>query len=326
MNEELIPPLCGWIKKQLHYPIWNIKTIIKSLFTNDIEERIMLLNDCKYVLLTDSGSTALTLGLQQLIPRKVYMPSYCCKTVANAIINANKQPHFYDITKHLQPKPIQKKAIIIVPHYYGKKAPITKFKGTIIDDKAQRIQDPLQGEFGILSFNIGKQIQSTGGGALITNNEIIYRKAKNKLSPQTGHEITKQLINYILTVNLRKITMFTYNILIKLKILHREENITKRYQETNQKTTIFRPKTMNWIQKKITQAQLMDLKKVLKPRTQTILVPNRYQTLKNHSKQGIEVDWTFYPLHLQKKYSKYPKQKLTNTEQVWKKTITIRTK
>jgi len=38
----------------------------------------------------------------------------------------------------------------------------------IIEDKANRIQDKLVAPYGILSFNIGKQIQSTGGGALLT--------------------------------------------------------------------------------------------------------------------------------------------------------------
>ena len=128
-------------------------------------------------------------------------------------------------------------------------------------------------------------------------------------------------------MNLRRTTILVYKILTKLRLVHREEDISKRYQEVNEEPIKFRPKQINWIQKKLTQSQLMNLKNVLQPKHITLITKkDRYETLSNYSKQGIETDWTWLPLHLQTKYSKYPKEKLTNTEKLWKKTITIRIK
>jgi len=329
MNDERIPPIPFWIKKQVHKPCWSLRYIIKSLFRDDLEVLIKKINKCKYVVLTDSGSTALTLGLKYLKNKrssdKVMMPSYCCKSVANAIISAGLRPHFNDVNLKFQPQLGRTKVLAtVVPHFHEMKSPIKQFRGVVIEDKAQRMQDPLRGKFGILSFNIGKQVQSTGGGALVTDDKRLADFVSEHLGVQGFWQTTTQLINYLLMVNLRPLTFFVYNILNKTGIVHREEDITKRYEAVNKKEVTFQPKKINFIQKKLTQSQLYNSNPIFTQKTRPILVKCRYLLMQELAKKGIESEWVNYPLHLQKKYQKYTSEDLTNTEKIWKQTIITR--
>ena len=192
INEHfLIPPIPFWIRKQLHRPCWKWNLIIKSLIMPNKKEKIIneikKVTGCNKVILYESGTSALyhlLIKLHKSYERtEVIMPSYCCKSVANAVIQAGLTPHFVDVeddfmvsVRTIEPALNNKTLAIIVPHMYNKKAdmlPIIDLACcclgiTVIEDKANRIQDELIAPYGILSFNIGKQIQSTGGGALLT--------------------------------------------------------------------------------------------------------------------------------------------------------------
>jgi len=152
----------------------------KEKIINEIKK----VTGCSKVILYESGTSALYNLLRGCFGKKeVIMPSYCCKCVANAVIQAGLTPHFVDVeddfmvsVRTIEPALNNKTLAIIVPHMYNKKAdmlPIIDLACcclgiTVIEDKANRIQDELIAPYGILSFNIGKQIQSTGGGALLT--------------------------------------------------------------------------------------------------------------------------------------------------------------
>jgi dTDP-4-amino-4,6-dideoxygalactose transaminase len=183
----IIPPIPFWIKKQLHRPKWNLGWIIESILTPNKEEQIKKklrkLMSVRRVILCESGTMALYWLLRTLSigneKKEVIIPSYCCKTVANAVIEARLTPHFVDVeddfmisVKTVKPAVNKKTLAIIVPHMYGNEADVKAIIKAfphlvIIEDKAMRLQGKLVAPYGILSFNIGKQIQSTGGGAIL---------------------------------------------------------------------------------------------------------------------------------------------------------------
>ena len=185
INEHfIIPPIPNRIKKQLHRPCWKFHLIIKALFTPNKKEKIIdeikKVTKCNKVVFYESGTSALYNLLRGCFGKKeVIMPSYCCKSVANAVIQAGLTPHFVDVeddfmisARTIKNAVNEDTLAIIVPHMYNGKASVESIMHAfpeivIIEDKANRAQDELVAPYGILSFNIGKQIQSTGGGALL---------------------------------------------------------------------------------------------------------------------------------------------------------------
>ena len=183
-DKFIIPTIPFWIRKQLNRPCWKAHLIIKALFTPDKKEKIIneikKVTGCSKVILYESGTSALYHLLRGRVEKKeVIMPSYCCKSVANAVIQAGLTPHFVDVeddfmisARTIKNAVNEDTLAIIVPHMYNGKADVESIMRAfpeivIIEDKANRAQDELVAPYGILSFNIGKQIQSTGGGALL---------------------------------------------------------------------------------------------------------------------------------------------------------------
>lgn len=126
----------------------------------------------------------------------VIMPSYCCESVAKAVVFTRARPAFCDIKADLNPDAEhvlnllgpQVKAIIF-PHLFGNPAAIdvlekglvakgVRSKILLIDDAAQsfgaRLNGRLLGTFGdagIISFGPGKTMTASGGGLLVTHSD-----------------------------------------------------------------------------------------------------------------------------------------------------------
>ena len=186
-DENIISPLPFWIKKQLHKPCWKVNKIINAVFTLNKEKKLIKnikkQSGARRVVLLDSGSSAIELALKDIKKQngknEVIMPSYCCKTVADSIINCGLIPHFIDVEEDfmisigtVMPAINKRTLAIIAPHMYGKDGLFHFIKAAfpnivLIEDKAMKVEGKLRGDYGILSFNIGKQIQSVGGGALL---------------------------------------------------------------------------------------------------------------------------------------------------------------
>ena len=186
-DENIISPLPFWIKKQLHKPCWKVSKIINAVFTLNKEKKLIKnikkQSGARRVVLLDSGSSAIELALKDIKRvngrNEVIMPSYCCKTVADSIINCGLIPHFIDVEEDfmisigtVMPAINKRTLAIIAPHMYGKDGFFHFIKAVfpnivLIEDKAMKVEGKLRGDYGILSFNIGKQIQSVGGGALL---------------------------------------------------------------------------------------------------------------------------------------------------------------
>lgn len=148
------------------------------------------------LLLTDSGTSALTLALraaEELAPAPVALPAYSCYDVATAGDGAGVQVLLYDLDPGtLGPDPAslrdtleQGARTVVVAHLYGVpldmagvQALVSRYDALLIEDAAQGAggaydHRPL-GSFGslsVLSFGRGKGITSGRGGALLANDD-----------------------------------------------------------------------------------------------------------------------------------------------------------
>lgn len=148
------------------------------------------------ILLTDSGTTALTLALQAVFGRSgpepiVALPCYCCYDVATAADGADVRVALYDIDpKTLGPDwASMERALglgascVVVAHLYGIPVDLDRVRALVQPHEAVIIEDAAQGtgvsvagrpagatgSLGILSFGRGKGVTGGGGGALLAN-------------------------------------------------------------------------------------------------------------------------------------------------------------
>ncbi|PIN81796.1 hypothetical protein COV13_00190 [Candidatus Woesearchaeota archaeon CG10_big_fil_rev_8_21_14_0_10_32_9] len=252
------------------------------------------------------------------------------------------------------------KAVIAV-HQYGKLCRIDEIKKLCVDKKIFLIEDaavPIGlkhknlpvgsfGDYSVFSFNMGKTIVSMGGGILVSNKkEFNLPQLRNKLA-------IKKYVFFLTNIYFKKFFVVFFIPLSKLGIIKREENIKELYSKTNLQKISIKPSKMHRLQKALTVFQLRNLENINES-TQLIAktyiqelktvkqieLPNssgnqftifpiktndRYSLSVFLSKHGIETQWTFYPLHLQNKFSKYSKKSvsLKNTELLWKQELSL---
>lgn len=146
------------------------------------------------LLLTDSGTSALRLGLAAATARSgatrlVALPAWSCYDLATAADGADVEVVLYDLDpatlgpdwNSFEAALAHRPAAVVVVHPFGLPVPIREVRqrsagtGTIIiEDAAQAISAELDGapagslgDFGILSFGRGKGWTGGGGGALL---------------------------------------------------------------------------------------------------------------------------------------------------------------
>lgn len=146
-------------------------------------------------VLTDSGTTALTLAMKWCIAstgrRRIALPAFCCYDLVTALHGAGAEPVFFDLdpatlgpdwgsfSRALAERP----AAVVVAHLYGlpvdmvRVLEMTEGSGIgVIEDAAQGSGGTLHrrplGSFGhlaVLSFGRGKGVTGGRGGALLVN-------------------------------------------------------------------------------------------------------------------------------------------------------------
>ena len=151
---------------------------------------------CRDLLLTDSGTSALTLALvagAQRAPGPVALPAYCCYDIATAADGAGVQVLLYDLDPAtLGPDlPTLRAALelgartVVVAHLYGIPVDLTAIRSLTGRYDALLIEDAAQGpgagfggrplgslgSLGVLSFGRGKGVTCGRGGALLANDD-----------------------------------------------------------------------------------------------------------------------------------------------------------
>jgi len=182
---------------------------------NQLEKRLANLHHRKYCKLTGNGTTALYLALlsKGYKNKKIAIPNNVCMNVILPIYFSENIPVFIDIEKYTLGLDITKLQDIeidslIAVHGYGNICNINsieeycKEKNTfLIEDVAVAqglsIENKPLGSFGdasILSFGSGKNIDIEHGGAILTDDEKIFKNIKENLSTLPDFLIEKEKV------------------------------------------------------------------------------------------------------------------------------------
>jgi dTDP-4-amino-4,6-dideoxygalactose transaminase len=161
-------------------------------------------------LLTDSGTSALTLAFRGLSARgirRVALPSYACYDLATAADGSDLEVVLYDLDPDtLGPawgsyhEAFSRGAgAVVLVHLFGVPGDLSEagriaaaYQAVVIEDAAQGVggayADQSLGSFGslaILSFGRGKGLTGGGGGALLAHDEV-GRAVIERVSPSLG--------------------------------------------------------------------------------------------------------------------------------------------
>lgn len=389
-TDVLFPPLPPRIKVEFSRPFWNIMSILGLYLTPNLDKRLhvefkKIYPDDK-IIFVDSATSGIYLILKELDVSKkdeIIIPSYVCKAVINAVLEAGATPVFVDISDdfNMDPKDIVKKITsktraIIAVHQYGKLCQIKeirkicknynkKHKIILIEDTAVPIgiqsgdvQSGLFGDYSVFSFNMGKTIVSFGGGAVLSKSTFNLNNLNN-ISKKRGKHMLRRYLFFLTNIYYKKFFSMPFNLLRELGFAHREENIQQLYEKSNARPVKIVPTTMTRLQKAATLHQLRNIDIITKnlkriagiydtllKNIKEIRLPDskfnqytyyaikisdgsddssRYELATFLSKVGIETQWTFYPLHLQSKYSRYytKNDSLKNTNLLWKRELSL---
>lgn len=330
MNEELLQPSGKKLKIAFMESYWNhrenlaiVTTLMKSLYmsstyhpesTLQVEKMCCKMFNSKYAIAVDRGRSAILLGLRALNIKEgdeIVVPSFFCRTVAQSIIQVGAKLIFADSNYDMNIDPasirrcITKRTVaIVMPHMFGRICRVEKIKEIaeeyglyLIDDAAvaaggkfnERYAGTL-GDFGIITFNIGKNMNATGGGVLLTNSEEIYRKVNSLrlcLDEQTKKEMFAKLgytLFYYRYQKLKKIMAFYFlgkylrhnkdlgaasdivNFYLDVDQIPREyqwrKNTPEKYREPERSGLYIKPKQMNILESTLAQIQLQKLEEI----------------------------------------------------------------
>ena len=178
-------------------------------FINQFEKNLSEYTQVKHAAVVQSGTAAIHIALRLLDVKKddvVLCQTFTFIGSSNPIIYQNAVPVFIDsedetwnmcpealetAIKHHLKKGKKPKAIIVV-HLYGMPAKMKeittiadRYEIPIIEDAAEALGSSIDGKacgsfgkFGILSFNGNKIITTSGGGALLSNDENAITQAR----------------------------------------------------------------------------------------------------------------------------------------------------
>jgi dTDP-4-amino-4,6-dideoxygalactose transaminase len=157
--------------------------------------------DVTYALPVNRGRTAIELALRALgvgAGDEVVIPSYLCRSVLEPVGDVGARAAFADVGPDLnvtveavRSAITPRSKCVIVPHLFGKAAPIdrieTMLEGTgiaLIDDAAQAFGTRCSGRlvgtfgaFGIVACGPGKPLDGAAGGLLVTRSRALYERA-----------------------------------------------------------------------------------------------------------------------------------------------------
>jgi perosamine synthetase len=173
-------------------------------FVREFENKFSDFCGCKYGIATTSGTTALHTAVSALGLKpgdEVIVPAYTFVSTASVVIQENATPVFADIDESfnldmadVKRKITPKTKAVIVVHLFGNPANMEELMKVARDKSLVVIEDCAQahgailnnkkagsfGDFGCFSFFQTKNMTCGEGGMVITNDSVLYSKAKRK--------------------------------------------------------------------------------------------------------------------------------------------------
>jgi perosamine synthetase len=360
-------------KLDLHTPFFSkndflyLKKCISStlvstqagFFIKKFKSKILNITKSKYIILVNSGSSAIYLGLRSIDIKKndeVLMPTLNYIANANAVKSLNAIPHFIDsefnslgidirkLELYLKKnfKMNKKKTInlksknivscLIATHIFGASCNMIelsklcrKYNIKLLEDASEALGSKYNGkhlgtygDIGVLSFNGNKIITSGAGGALMTNNRNIYRKADHlsqnaKIFHKWKYEYNDlgyniKMPNLNAALGLAQIERLKKYIISKKKLF---SMYNKMFLKNQLFTLLNPPKKLSWNYWLIT---------ILLKSESTNL---RDKIISKLIKKGINVRPIWQLNHKIQIYKNCPKMNLSNAEKLEKKIINI---
>ena len=184
-----------------------------------LEAALRLEFGAREILLTDSGTTALTLAIRSLGPRaRIGVPAYGCFDLATAALGAGALVRCYDLDPAtLGPDDASLRGVletgvdaVVFAHLYGIPMPVPEWRALahdrgalVVDDAAQGVGGSIDGvplgglgDLGVLSFGRGKGRTGGHGGALLATTPL-GAECLGKLDRATLHAPGGQLTDLV---------------------------------------------------------------------------------------------------------------------------------
>jgi sugar O-acyltransferase (sialic acid O-acetyltransferase NeuD family) len=317
----------GYIKKAIATN-W-VSTVGENI--TDFEQEICRFTGSKFAVALNSGTAAIHLALILAGVQagdEVICPSFTFAATANPILYQKATPVFIDSeaqTWNICPDLLRKaiaghiskgkkpKAIMVV-HLYGQPAlmkellEISEETGIpLIEDAAEALGSVYEGQkagtfgqYGILSFNGNKIITTSGGGILLTDNEVIAKKAlflatqARDSAPHYQHSAigyNYRMSNISAGIGLGQMEVLTRRVEEKRKINAFYKNAFAGITEIS-----FQPEIENSFSNKWLTTILIDPKSGVSPEKVRLALANHH----------VEARPLWKPLHLQPVFKEYP--------------------
>jgi dTDP-4-amino-4,6-dideoxygalactose transaminase len=229
-------PAWGWGEHSAILKCILTGSVVNGKSKAKLYEQIRKQTGLKHVIGFNSGQEAICAALIAWGIKKgdrVIMPSYCCETVAMAVLDSGADIIFCDIGGDLNPDVSHILSLVspevkavIFPHLFGNPGSIDRLEkgleGTglrsdilVIDDAAQSFGAQLNGRLlgtfgdaGIISFGPGKTMTAAGGGLLITDSARISEALSAlSMSRVSLSEKLKRLFYWVIFRRWRRFTL-----------------------------------------------------------------------------------------------------------------------
>ena len=346
-----IPFLKGNEKKYLENCIKTNFVSTVGKYVNEFEALFKKIYGFKYATAVNSGTSALHLALKSIGVKKntlVIMPSYTFAATANAAIYCNADPWFFDIDQTLNldldllentlkiktyvkqnklyhKKSHQRVSALVFVLVLGQVPDLEKLKKISVKFKCPLIIDSAAAHFSsykknniskynlncCYSFNGNKSLTTGSGGIFATNNKNISQKFKNFANickNKNGYGYNDVGYNYKMSnlnaaVGLAQLEAFYKIKKIKKKIYHSYDSLFKNLIKFKKINSNPNNDFVTWVYG---------------------LKTNFYKkTFSELRKNKIFIKHFWKPLHLQKPYKNFKKEKLNFTNKIWEKILVL---
>jgi UDP-4-amino-4-deoxy-L-arabinose-oxoglutarate aminotransferase len=213
--------------------------IAKGPRVKELEDAVLDYTGCLGGMTAASGTAALFLALKALgisEGDEVVVPTYVCRSVSDAVIQAGGTPVFCDVglnwnmtVETVEKKLTAKTRAVILVHIYGIPADFTSFRRLnlpIIEDACQAFGAAIRevkvgalGELGVYSFHATKCLTTGEGGMVTANTEEMLEKLDQM---QNGRVISSPLTDMQAALGLSQLSRYDAG-------LNRRRQLAERY-------------------------------------------------------------------------------------------------
>ncbi len=333
-------------EKELEYVTECVRSSwISSLgrYVREFEEKFSAYCGAKYGIATSSGTTALHLALATIGLKKgdeVIIPSFTMIATANAVtytgakpVIVDSEPNYWNIDTNKIEQKINKKTKAIVPvHTYGHPADMDLILDLAEDHGLYTVEDAAEahgaeykgnktgglGDMGCFSFYANKIITTGEGGMIVTNNEMLAKKARTLRAHAFSED--RHFWHRYVGFNYR---MSNLQAAVGLAQLERIEEFVK-----------IRRKNARFYNSLLADAEGITLPPEAKWAKNvywmySVLIENAFgigrdEMMKRLENTGIETRTFFYPIHVQPIYAKrYRNKKFPVADELSRKGVNL---